>query len=162
MALVFFGGVNYYSGQVYDMSAITKAAHEAGAWCGFDLAHAAGNVELKLHKWNVDFACWCSYKYLNSGPGAIAGAFIHERFVTDLSWPRLTGWWGYEKETRFKMEKDFKPIATAEGWQLSNPSILDMAAHRAAIDLFDEAGFDKLLQKSKNFPFCMNCHVVPC
>ncbi|MEO6454366.1 MAG: kynureninase [Ginsengibacter sp.] len=149
VALVFFGGINYYTGQVLDMAAITQAAHKAGAYCGFDLAHAAGNVELKLHDWNVDFACWCSYKYLNSGPGGIAGAFINERFVNDTTHQRLTGWWGYEKETRFKMEKDFKPIQTAEGWQLSNPSILDMASHRAAIDIFDEAGFSNLLKKSK-------------
>ena len=149
LALVFFGGINYYSGQFFDMASITKAAHDAGICCGFDLAHAIGNVELKLHEWNVDFACWCSYKYLNSGPGGIAGAFINERYITDSTLPELKGWWGNEKETRFKMEKDFKPIPTAEGWQLSNPSILDMATHRAAIDIFDEAGFDNLLQKSK-------------
>ena len=149
LALVFFGCINYYTGQFFDIASITKAAHDAGSCCGFDLAHATGNVELKLHEWNVDFACWCSYKYLNSGPGGIAGVFINERYVTDSTLPELKGWWGNEKETRFKMEKDFKQIPTAEGWQLSNPSILDMAAHRAAIDIFDEAGFDNLLQKSK-------------
>jgi kynureninase len=149
LALVFFGGINYYSGQVFDMKTITEAVHRAGACCGFDLAHAAGNVELKLHNWNVDFACWCSYKYLNSGPGAIAGAFIHEHHSTDKTLPALKGWWGYEKETRFKMEKKFKPIKTAEAYQVSNPSILDMAAHRAAINMFDEAGFDNLLKKSR-------------
>ncbi len=149
LALVFFGGINYYSGQFFDMASIAKAAHDAGACCGFDLAHAIGNVELKLHEWNVDFACWCSYKYLNSGPGGIAGAFINERYITDSTLPELKGWWGNERETRFKMEKDFKSIPTAEGWQLSNPSILDMAAHRAAIDIFNEAGFDNLLKKSK-------------
>jgi kynureninase len=149
LAILFFGGINYYSGQVFDIRAITKAAHEANVLCGFDLAHAAGNVELKLHEWDVDFACWCSYKYLNAGPGSIAGAFIHERFATDTAWPRLTGWWGNNKETRFKMEKEFKPISTAEGWQVSNPSILDMAAHKAALTIFDEAGFDNLLIKSK-------------
>ncbi len=148
LALVYFGGINYYSGQVFDMAAITKAAHAAGSYCGFDLAHAAGNVQLKLHDWNVDFACWCSYKYLNSGPGGIAGAFIHERYVGDIKFPRLTGWWGYDKSTRFKMEKGFKAIPTAEGWQLSNPPILEMAAHRAALDIFNEAGFEELLAKS--------------
>ena len=100
------------------MKTITEAAHEAGAYAGFDLAHAAGNVELHLHDWNVDFACWCSYKYLNSGPGGVAGAYIHERYATDKTFPRLAGWWGYDKETRFQMEKDFKAIPTAEGWQL--------------------------------------------
>ncbi len=149
LALVFLSGINYYTGQVFDMKSITQAAHESGVKCGFDLAHAAGNIQLKLHDWDVDFACWCSYKYLNSGPGAISGAFINERHFTNSTLPRLAGWWGYEKETRFKMEKDFKPISTAEGWQLSNPSILDMAAHRAALDMFDEAGFENLLQKSK-------------
>ncbi len=149
LALVFFGGINYYSGQVFDMGAITEAAQAAGAYCGFDLAHAAGNVRLKLHDWNVDFACWCSYKYLNSGPGGIGAAFIHERYVADKKFRRLTGWWGYDKSTRFKMEKGFKAIPTAEGWQLSNPPILEMALHRAALNVFDEAGFDELLAKSK-------------
>jgi kynureninase len=149
VALVIFDGINYYSGQVLDMEAIAKAAHDAGAYCGFDIAHAAGNVKLHLNEWNVDFACWCTYKYLNSGPGGIAGAFIHERYISDTTLTRLTGWWGYEKSTRFKMDKGFKGIPTAEGWQLSNPSILDMAAHRAALDIFDEAGFDNLISKSK-------------
>lgn len=150
LALVFFGGINYYSGQVFDMAAITRAAHSAGVFCGFDLAHAIGNVELKLHEWEVDFAAWCSYKYLNSGPGGIAGAFINERYVVDNSLSRFTGWWGNRRDTRFKMEKDFKPIPAAEGWQLSTPSVIDMAAHKAAIDMFDEAGFDALLKKSKD------------
>ena len=149
LALVFFGGINYYSGQVFDMQAITKAAHEVEACCGFDLAHAAGNVDLKLHEWGVDFACWCNYKYLNSGPGAIAGAFIHENHISNKTHPALTGWWGNEKETRFKMEKEFQPINSAEAWQLSNPSILDMAAHRASIDIFNEAGFENIVIKSK-------------
>jgi kynureninase len=149
LALVIFGGINYYTGQVQDMRSITKATHDAGAYCGFDLAHAIGNIEVKLHEWDVDFACWCTYKYLNSGPGGIAGAFIHEHFITDTTMPRLTGWWGYDKSTRFKMEKGFKGIPSAEGWQLSNPSIIDMAAHRAALDIFNEAGFDNLLIKSK-------------
>jgi kynureninase len=148
-ALVLFGGVNYYSGQVFDMQAICKTAQEVGAYCGFDLAHAAGNVELKLHDWNVDFACWCSYKYLNSGPGSVAGAFIHQRHVTDKKMPRLAGWWGHDKASRFKMEKDFDPIPTAEGWQLSNAPILSMAAHRASLDIFNEAGMENLFQKGK-------------
>lgn len=148
-ALVLFGGVNYYSGQVFDMQAICKTAQEGGAYCGFDLAHAAGNVELKLHDWNVDFACWCSYKYLNSGPGSVAGAFIHQRHVTDKKMLRLAGWWGHDKASRFKMEKDFDPIPTAEGWQLSNAPILSMAAHRASLEIFNEAGMENLFQKGK-------------
>ncbi len=149
VALVLFGGVNYYTGQLFDIKAITEAAHKAGAYAGFDLAHAAGNVELKLHDWQVDFACWCSYKYLNSGPGGVAGVYIHEKHVADPSIPRFAGWWGYKKETRFKMEKGFQPIPTAEGWQLSNAPVLSMAAHQAALDIFDKAGMDRLHQKRK-------------
>ncbi len=148
-ALVIFSGVNYYNGQVFDMKAITKAAHDVGAYCGFDLAHAAGNVELRLHDWNVDFACWCSYKYLNSGPGGVAGAFIHQKHIANKDLPRLAGWWGHEKETRFLMEKGFKPIATAEGWQLSNAPVLSMAAHKASLDIFEEAGMENLVAKGK-------------
>jgi kynureninase len=131
------------------MSAITKAAQEANILVGFDLAHAAGNAELKLHDWNVDFACWCSYKYLNSGPGAVGGVYIHERHHKDPSLNRLAGWWGYDKATRFKMEKGFKPIPTAEGWQLSTPSLLLYACHLAALKEFEEAGWDKILEKQK-------------
>jgi len=149
VALVLFGGVNYYSGQVMDMKAITKAAHEAGAYCGFDLAHAIGNIDLKLHDWDVDFACWCSYKYLNSGPGGVAGVYINERHINNASLPRLAGWWGHDKDTRFRMEKGFKPINTAEGWQVSNAPVLSMAAHKASLDVFEEAGFDNLLAKGK-------------
>ncbi len=149
-ALVLFGAVNYYSGQVLDMPAITKAAQAAGTYCGFDLAHAAGNISLQLHDWNVDFACWCSYKYLNSGPGGVAGVYIHERFVTDKNIPRLAGWWGHDKESRFKMDKEFIPIPTAEGWQLSNAPILSMAAHKASLDIFEQAGMDRLIEKSKS------------
>jgi kynureninase len=149
LALVLFGGINYYTGKVFDMKTITEAAHKAGAYCGFDLAHAAGNIELHMHDWDVDFACWCSYKYLNSGPGNIAGAYIHERFITDESLPRLAGWWGYDRESRFKMTKTFKPIPTAEGWQLSNSPIISMAAHKSSLDIFEEAGMEKLLKKSK-------------
>ena len=148
-AVVLFGGVNYYTGQLFDIKAITAAAHAVGAFAGFDLAHAAGNVELKLHDWNVDFACWCSYKYLNSGPGGVAGAYIHEKHAADTSIPRFGGWWGYTKETRFKMEKGFEAIPTAEGWQLSNAPILNMAAHKASLDIFEEAGMDKLHAKRK-------------
>jgi len=149
VALVMFGGVNYYTGQLFDMKTITEAAHKAGAICGFDLAHAAGNVELKLHDWEVDFACWCSYKYLNSSPGGVSGAFIHQRHIADESLQRFAGWWGYKKATRFKMDRGFEPIPTAEGWQLSNAPVLSMAAHKASLDIFEEAGFDKLVAKGK-------------
>lgn len=148
-ALVLFGGVNYYTGQLFDIPAITAAAHAAGAYAGFDLAHAAGNVELKLHDWKVDFACWCSYKYLNSGPGGVAGVYIQEQHATDTSLPRFAGWWGYTKSTRFKMEKGFEAIPTAEGWQLSNAPVLSMAAHKAALDIFEAAGMDNLHAKRK-------------
>ncbi len=149
VALVLFSGVNYYTGQVFPMQEITAAAHKAGAYCGFDLAHAAGNIELKLHDWEADFATWCSYKYLNSGPGGVSGVYIHEKYATDTNFPRMAGWWGQEKETRFKMEDEFKPIPTAEGWQLSNAPILSMAAHKASLDLFEAAGMDKLVAKGK-------------
>ena len=148
-ALVLFGGVNYYTGQLFDMKTIAAAAHSVGAYAGFDLAHAAGNVELQLHNWNVDFACWCSYKYLNSGPGGVAGAFIHKKHIDDTALPRLAGWWGYDKQTRFKMESGFKPIPTAEGWQLSNAPVLSMAAHKASLDIFAAAGMANLVAKGK-------------
>ena len=148
-ALVLFSGVNYYNGQVFDMQSICRAAQQAGAICGLDLAHAAGNIPLELHDWNVDFACWCSYKYLNSGPGGVSGAFIHQRHIADPAIPRLAGWWGHDKENRFKMEKDFKPIPTAEGWQLSNAPVLSMAAHKASLDIFKEAGMQNLAKKGR-------------
>lgn len=148
-ALVLFSGVNYYSGQVFNMEAICKAAHDTGAFCGFDLAHAAGNISLQMNDWNADFACWCSYKYLNSGPGGVSGVFIHQRHITDKKIPRLAGWWGQDKATRFKMEKDFNPIPTAEGWQLSNAPVLSMAAHKASLDIFKDAGMQNLLSKGK-------------
>ena len=147
VAVVVIGGVNYYTGQVFNMKDITAATQETGAYCGFDLAHGVGNIELQLHDWNVDFACWCSYKYLNSGPGAVAGAFIHHRHVTNKSLTRLEGWWGTNKDNRFKMEKEFDPIPTAEGWQLSNSPILNMAAHKASLDIFAEAGFNNIVAK---------------
>jgi kynureninase len=149
LAVVIIGGINYYTGQVFDMEAIILAAHHAGAYCGFDLAHAVGNIELKLHDWNADFACWCSYKYLNSGPGSVAGAFIHQRHITDKSLIRLQGWCGTNKEKRFKMEKEFDPIPTAEGWQLSTSPLLNMSAHNASLDIFEEAGFKNILAKMK-------------
>ena len=149
VALVLFGGVNYFSGQYFELEKITKAAHAVGAYAGFDLAHAAGNVELHLHNWDIDFACWCSYKYLNSGPGGVAGAYIHQKHASDKSLTRFAGWWGYDKEKRFKMEKGFDPIPTAEGWQLSNAPILSMAAHKASLDIFAEAGMKNLLKKGK-------------
>ena len=149
LALVIIGGVNYYSGQVFDMQSITKATHEAGAFCGFDLAHGAGNIELHLHDWNVDFACWCSYKYLNSGPGGVGGVFIHEKHLANKELLRLAGWWGHNKSSRFEMEKDFEPIPTAEGWQLSNAPVLSMAAHKASLEIFAEAGMKNILAKGK-------------
>jgi kynureninase len=149
VALVLFSGINYYNGQVFNMKAITAAAHTAGAFCGFDLAHASGNIELHLHDWEVDFACWCTYKYLNSGPGGVAGAFIHERYATNTTLPRLAGWWGYDKQTRFAMEKGFKAIPKAEGWQLSCTPVLNMAAHKAALDIFEEAGMQNIIIKGK-------------
>lgn len=149
IAVVLLGGINYYTGQVFDMKAITEAAHAVGAYAGFDLAHAAGNIALHLHDWNVDFASWCTYKYLNSGPGAVGGAYIHQRHAVNRDLPRFAGWWGYTKETRFKMEKGFEAIPTAEGWQLSNAPVLSMAAHKAALDIFEEAGMEAVVKKGK-------------
>lgn len=149
LAMVMIGGVNYYSGQVFDMQAIAKAGHAIGAKVGFDLAHAAGNIHLALHDWEVDFAAWCSYKYMNSGPGGVSGIYIHERHVSDPSVIRLAGWWGHDKERRFLMEPDFDPIPTAESWQLSNAPVMTMACHRASLDLFDQVGMEALIAKSR-------------
>ncbi len=147
-ALVLFGGVNYYTGQFYELAAIAAAAHRVGAYAGFDLAHAAGNLPLRLHDWDADFAVWCSYKYLNSGPGGPAGAFIHERHGNNPALPRFAGWWGHDESERFQMRKGFKPMRGAEGWQLSNAQILAFAAHKASLDIFDAAGIDTLREKS--------------
>ena len=147
LALVLIGGVNYYTGQVFNMETITKAGHKVGAIVGFDLAHAAGNIKLDLHNWNVDFASWCSYKYMNSGPGNASGCFIHEKHHNNKELPRFAGWWGNKKENRFLMEQNFNPIESADGWQISNLPILSLAPYLASVELFDEVGMDKILAK---------------
>lgn len=147
LALVLIGGVNYYTGQVFDMKTITAAAQKTGAYVGWDLAHAAGNVELQLHDWNVDFACWCSYKYMNSGPGNASGCFVHEKHHHDNDLPRFAGWWGHNKERRFKMEPDFDPVHGADGWQISNLPILSLAPYLASVEMFAEVGMPKLIKK---------------
>lgn len=147
LALVLIGGVNYYTGQVFDMKTITEAGHKAGAYVGWDLAHAAGNIKLELHDWDVDFAAWCSYKYMNSGPGNASGCFIHEKHHNDTSLPRFAGWWGHNKERRFKMEPTFDPVRGAEGWQISNLPILSLAPYLASVEMFDEIGMEALIVK---------------
>jgi len=148
LALIFWGGVNYYTGQVFDMAAIAHAAHQAGARVGFDLAHAAGNIPLALHDWDVDFAAWCHYKYLNGGPGAVAGAYVHERHHAEAQTPRLNGWWGNDPQTRFEMAKAHQPSPTAEAWQVSTPSPILHACLQASLDLFAEAGWDRIQEKT--------------
>jgi kynureninase len=147
LALVLIGGVNYYTGQVFDMQKITAAGHQVGAVVGWDLAHAAGNVALELHDWNVDFACWCSYKYMNSGPGNASGCFVHEKHHNNSELPRFAGWWGHNKERRFKMEPNFDPVHGADGWQISNLPILSLAPYLASVEMFDEIGMEALIQK---------------
>jgi kynureninase len=160
LALIMLGNVNYLSGQRFDFEKIVKLAHKHDIMIGFNLAHGAGNIELKLHEWNVDFAVWCSYKYLNSGPGGIAGCFVHENHGFDSDIPRFEGWWGHKKETRFKMPSEFEPIGGAETWQLSNPPIFQLASLRSSLDLFTEAGIQNLHKKSRHltsyFKFLIN------
>lgn len=147
LALVMIGGVNYYTGQLFDMKTITAAGHAVGAVVGWDLAHAAGNVELQLNAWGVDFAAWCTYKYMNSSPGGVSGLFVHEKHAYNTNLPRFAGWWGHNKERRFLMEPDFDPMRGAEGWQLSNAPVLGMAAHLASLDIFEEAGMGRIFAK---------------
>lgn len=146
LALVLWGGVNYYTGQVFDMKTITQAGHKVGAYVGFDLAHAAGNIQMELHQWDVDFAAWCSYKYMNSGPGNASGCFVHEKHHQS-NLPRFAGWWGHNKERRFKMEPVFDPVQGADGWQVSNLPVLTLAPYLASLQMFDEVGMEMLVQK---------------
>jgi kynureninase len=148
LSLVLLGGINYYTGQFFDIAAITEAAHRVGALAGFDLAHAVGNVPLRLHDWGVDFAVWCSYKYLNAGPGAAGGAFIHEKYASDPALLRLGGWWGNDESSRFRMQKGFVPKPDAEGWSISTAQVFNMIALKASLAIFEEAGFERILAKS--------------
>jgi kynureninase len=147
LALVLFGGINYYSGQLFDMEKITTAAHKAGAIAGFDLAHVAGNATMQLHEWDVDFAVWCSYKYLNGGPGAVGGAYVHERYSKESNHPRLGGWWGNDEATRFKMEKGFVPKPDASGWNISTAQVFNMVALKASLELFEQTNMQELRSK---------------
>lgn len=148
LAMVLFGGINYYTGQLFDIKSITEAAHLVGAIAAFDLAHVAGNVPMELHAWNVDFAVWCSYKYLNAGPGAVGGVFVHEKHVTNINTPRLGGWWGNDEATRFKMEKGFVAKPTASGWNMSTAQVFNTVNLKASLSMFEEAGMQNLRNKS--------------
>ena len=148
LAMVMLGGINYYTGQLFDMKTITAATHKVGAIAAFDLAHAVGNAPLALHDWDVDFAVWCSYKYLNGGPGAVGGVYVHERFANNPETPRLAGWWGNDEDGRFKMEKGFKAKSNASGWNISTAQILNMVSLKASLEIFEEAGFENIRTKS--------------
>lgn len=147
LSVIMLGNCNYLSGQKFNMQRIVEAGHKVGAVVGFNLAHGAGNLHMSLHDWNVDFAMWCTYKYINSGPGGLAGAYVHEKHLNQKNIPRFEGWWGHNKESRFKMGPDFEPLPTAEAWQLSNPPIFQLASLRASMELFDEAGIKNLREK---------------
>ncbi len=148
LAMIMFGGINYYTGQLFNIEELTKAAHAVGAIAGFDLAHVVGNVPVQLHQWNVDFACWCSYKYLNGGPGAVGGIFIHEKYATNANTPRLAGWWGNNEKERFKMEKGFVPKLNASGWNISTAQVLNTVCLKASLEIFDEVGIETIRTKS--------------
>jgi kynureninase len=148
LAMVLFGGINYYSGQVFDIRKITAAAHQAGAIAGFDLAHAAGNIEMQLHDWDVDFAVWCSYKYLNGGPGAVGGVYIHKRFATNTKMNRMGGWWGNDEKTRFEMKKGFIPKSDASSWNISTAQVFNMVSLKASLELFDMTSMKNCRKKS--------------
>jgi kynureninase len=146
--LVCFGAVNYFTGQFFNLEKITTAAHQVGATCGFDLAHCAGNLPLQLHDWNVDFACWCTYKYLNSGPGSVGGVYVHEKHTSNPELLRLAGWWGHDKKTRFLMGPEFHPMLSAESWSMSNAPVFNMVAHKVSLEMFARVGMLALRKKS--------------